>query len=228
MQVVILAGGLGKRLGHLTSNIPKPMISIKEKPFLWYLIKYLKKQCLKEILICTGYKAERITSYFKDGSKFGVDVKYSHEKNPLGTGGALKNAERYLNEEFMLLNGDTFIPLNFKNLINYFKNSSGKNIIVVNKDKQVHGNIKINGEKMVIGYDKVQKKFKYNDCGVQVFRKEIIKLIPRNRIVSLENDIFPLLIRKNNLVAFEAKTDFFDLGTFEGLHRFKKVVDKYF
>ncbi len=228
MQVVILAGGLGTRLRPLTYKIPKPMIEINGKPFLEYLIRYLKIYNLKDILICTCYLSEKIVSYFKNGSKLGVRIKFSNEEQPIGTGGALKNAEMFLNDKFILLNGDTFIPLDYKELIRYHKNSSGKNVIVVNKNKKSQGNIMINKDKIVTKYNKKEKNLGYNDCGVQIFGKEVLKLIPKNKKVSLENEIFPLLIKKRKLIAFETKTDFFDLGTFESIEKFKAVIKSYF
>ncbi|MBI2646935.1 NTP transferase domain-containing protein [Candidatus Woesearchaeota archaeon] len=226
MQAVILAGGLGTRLRPLTNKIPKPMIEINGKPFLEYLILYLRNQSLRNILILTGYMSEKVISYFKDGSLFDVKIKYSNEKKLLGTGGALKNAQRYLNKEFVLLNGDTFIPLNYHELIDYYKKIN-KNIIVVNRNKKYQGNIMLKN-RFVVKYDKVNKNLSCTDCGVQIFRKDIIKLIPKNKYVSLENEIFPLLINKKDLIAFETKENFFDLGTFEGVDRFKGGVGNYF
>ena len=228
MQAVILAGGIGTRLRPLTYKTPKPMMEINGKPFLEYLIMYLKSQNLKNILICTGYLAEKIFSYFKDGSAFGVNIQFSNEKNPIGTGGALRNAEMFLNDKFILLNGDTFMPLDYNELISYYKNSNDKNVIVVNKNKKSQGNIMVNHDKIVTAYNKTEKKLGYNDCGVQIFRKEILRLMPKNKKVSLENEIFPLLIKKKKLIAFETETDFFDFGTFESLKKFNIMAEEYF
>ena len=228
MQAVILAGGIGTRLRPLTYSIPKPMVEINGKPFLEYLIIYLKSQNLKNILICTGYMSEKISSYFKDGSAFGVNIQFSREESPIGTGGALKNAEMFLNDKFILLNGDTFIPLDYNELISYYKKSAPKNIIVVNKNKKSQGNIMINDDKLIMEYDKTKKRYGYNDCGVQIFGKNILKFIPKNKNVSLENEIFPLLIKRKKLIAFETKTDFFDLGTFDGMNKFKIAVSDHF
>ena len=86
----------------------------------------------------------------------------------------------------------------------------------------------VNHDKIVTAYNKTEKKLGYNDCGVQIFRKDILRLIPKNKKVSLENEIFPLLIKKKKLIAFETKADFFDFGSFEGLDKFKIAADKYF
>ena len=226
MQVVILAGGLGTRLRPLTYKIPKPMVKINGTPFLEYLVSYLRNQGLRNILICTGYMSEKIVSYFKNGSKFGINIKYSHEKSLTGTGGALRNAKRFLNKEFILLNGDTFIPLDYNKLIGYHK-KLGKNIIVINKNKKSQGNIMIDNKNIATKYDKIKKNLGYNDCGVQIFRKEIVKFIPKNKVVSLENNVFPLLIKNKDLIGFETKQNFFDLGTVEAIKRFESVINKF-
>lgn len=228
MQVVILAGGIGTRLRPLTYDAPKPMLGINKKPFLEYLIIYLKKQGLNKILICTGYMSDKIISYFKDGSKFGVNIQYSDEGNPIGTGGALKNAESMLEEEFILLNGDTFMPLDYNELMNYYSSANDKNVIVVNKNENSRGNITIDNEKNVLEYDENKKNLEHMDCGVQIFKKRVLEFTPKNKKFSWENEIFPLLIKKKDLIAYETNINFFDIGTFGGVEKFKNKIHTYF
>ena len=103
MQVVILAGGLGIRLRLLTQSLPKPMVLIKGKPFLEYQLEMLKKNGFEDFILCTGYLGEKIEEYFDNGEKMGIHIKYSKENTPLGTGGALKNAQKLLENEFVLI-----------------------------------------------------------------------------------------------------------------------------
>ncbi|MCJ7509172.1 MAG: sugar phosphate nucleotidyltransferase, partial [candidate division Zixibacteria bacterium] len=116
MQALILCGGLGKRLRPLTRKIPKSMLPVAGKPFLEYLIKLLKQNGIKEIILCTGYLHNKLKDYFGDGEKFGVNIQYSREHFPLGTGGAIKNAEKLIKSRFFVLNGDSYINLNLKSL----------------------------------------------------------------------------------------------------------------
>ena len=121
MQTIILAGGLGTRLRPLTNTIPKPMIHINGKPYLEYQIEYLKRFNLIDILILVGYLGESIESYFGDGKHFGVNITYSYEKEPLGTAGGIKNAEENITEnEFLLLYGDSFLPINLTEFTDFF------------------------------------------------------------------------------------------------------------
>ena len=103
-QAVILAGGFGTRLAHVVNDVPKPMAQIKDKPFLDYIIESLKKQGFNNFVFLTGYKAKIIEDYYKD-LKNAVFVK---EENALGTGGAILNAYKYLEDDFFVINGDTF------------------------------------------------------------------------------------------------------------------------
>ena len=96
MQIVILAGGLGTRLGKLTRNTPKSLVRISGKPFLEYQLEFLKKGGIENILLCTGHMEEQIERYFGSGRKYGVNIKYSREDKPLGTAGALKQASVFL------------------------------------------------------------------------------------------------------------------------------------
>jgi len=114
MKVVILAGGYGKRLRPMTDKTPKPLLPVSGKPILFWQIKWLKHFGLKEIILCVGHLKERIIEEIGDGEKYGVNVEYAIEEKPLGTGGALKNAEKILSEEdrFLMVNGDILTDLN--------------------------------------------------------------------------------------------------------------------
>ena len=229
MQVVILAGGLGTRLRPLTYQIPKVMVPIKGKPFLEYILELLKKNNFKNIVICAGYLGEQIKNYFRNGEKIGMNILYSfeNEKNLLGTGGALKNAQKILEKEFIIVNGDTFLDIDFQDLISYFHKQQKLGIMVVfqNQPKIMRNNIEINSKNEVINYDK-KKEGKANcvNAGVQVFKKDILKLISPNKKISLEEEIFPILIQKKEMSACHANQRFYDIGTFKQLKQFNNQI----
>ena len=106
MIAVIMAGGKGTRIQSINKEVPKPMITILNKPILEYEIEVLKNQGIKDIILVVGYLKEVITGYFKNGEKFGVNISYIEENEPLGTAGALYYLKNELNEDFLLLNGD--------------------------------------------------------------------------------------------------------------------------
>ncbi|RTJ15512.1 D-glycero-D-manno-heptose 1-phosphate guanosyltransferase [Campylobacter jejuni] len=115
MQAIILCGGLGTRLKSVIKDIPKPMAPINNKPFLEFIFEYLKKQGVKEIILAVSYKYEAIQEYFKD-EFLGIKIKYSIEKELLGTGGAINEALKFIKNEAYVLNGDTFFDIDLSKL----------------------------------------------------------------------------------------------------------------
>ena len=117
MQAIILAGGLGTRLRSVVSDRPKPMALVAGKPFLEYVLQGLKKSGIDDIIFAVGYKGGMVEEYFGDGSRFGVRARYAYEEELLGTAGAIKNAGKYVtDEQFFVLNGDTFYQMDFGEL----------------------------------------------------------------------------------------------------------------
>ena len=230
MQAVILAGGKGTRLRPLTYQIPKPMAPVAGKPFLEHLILYLKQFKINVIIICAGSLWDKITNYFNDGKKWQISIKYSIEKDKLlGTGGALKQAEDLLDNEFIILNGDTFLPINYYEIIDYFQAANCQAMITVydnSKETLAPGNIALDN-KLIIEYNRKEKleHLKYIDAGVGFYQKSILNLIPSNRIVSLEEEIFPLLISKKQLIGYPINTKFYDIGTADKLNIFEKYLN---
>ena len=114
MQTVIILGGFGTRIRSIEKNMPKSMIDVNGKPFLYHLLAYLNSNGINNFLLLTGYKSEAIKKFFKNGKELGYRINYSIEKKPLGTGGAVINAYNLLSENFILLNGDTYYFFDLK------------------------------------------------------------------------------------------------------------------
>ena len=121
MMALILAGGRGERLRPLTDKIPKPLLPVKGKPLLEWQVELLKKYRINEIMICGHYMFDKIKEYFGTGARFGVNIKYIYEEVPLGTGGAMKNAESEINSTVVVIYGDIFTDINIKNLLTFHK-----------------------------------------------------------------------------------------------------------
>jgi len=230
MQTVILAGGIGKRLMPLTKDVPKPMVPILGRPFLEYQIRWLKSNGIREILLLTGYQGDKIQSYFKDGSSLGVTLTYSHESNPLGTGGSLKLAEDKLESSFLLVYGDSFLPIDIDGLVQRFLDVDKAGMIVVSENQQhdtgIPNNIDLDKKGFVVRYKKDSKEsfLNYIDAGVSVFKKEVIDFIPKRKKVSLEEEIFPLLIKNQELMSYITRQPFYDIGTQERIKRFEEFL----
>ena len=121
MKAVILAGGKGTRLKPYTTVFPKPLMPIGDKPILEIVVRQLKSHGFDEIIITVGHLAELIMTFFGDGSKVGVKIKYSREDKPLGTAGGLGLIKKALNETFLMMNGDVLTTLDYSDLVNYHK-----------------------------------------------------------------------------------------------------------
>jgi len=225
MQIVVLCGGKATRLYPLTKKIPKSMIKISGKIFLEHQIDLLKKNGLSDIVLCVGYKAEQIKKYFGDGKNFGVEIKYSSDKKKLlGTGGALKKAENLLEDSFLVMYGDSYLPFNFQKAIKFFKKSNKLGLMTVfkNLNKYEPSNVEVE-KNLVKSYSKKRKtkKMKYIDYGVIIFKKEALKFIPKNKVYNLSK-LLQTLIKKKQLLTYPAEKRFYQIGSPEGLEEFKK------
>jgi len=226
MQTVILAGGRGTRLSPITDTMPKPMVAVNNKPFLEYVLLMLKMNALEKILLCVGYLGDKIEAYFGEGRRLGMEIKYSYEKEALGTAGALKLAEDLLGEEFLVLYGDSYLDIDYRDFIDFFENHKTTGSIVIYDnvlgDTGVKNNIAIDGDIITMYEKNIEgSSLKYVEAGASIFRKGLLALIQKNRFVSLENEIFPILIKNKELIGYKSKTRFCDIGTLERLDYFK-------
>jgi NDP-sugar pyrophosphorylase family protein len=226
-QVVILAGGRGKRLDSITEKIPKPMVDVNNSPFLEILIKMLHRQGFSKFLILTGYLSNKIMEYFADGTKLGVSINYSTEIEFLGTAGGLKNAEKFLENEFLLINGDTFLEIDYDKYIKYSQKHSKLCSMICYNGKLYDGinyNLKLD-KNYVLNYSKSLSDREFNavDAGVYFMKKDIITKINKN-IASLEEDVFPLLITEKQISGYISTEKFYDIGTVNKLNIFEKFI----
>src|SRR3990167_5588043 len=144
-KALILAGGMGSRLGKLTKDKPKPMMRVNSKPILYHLINGLKIHGIKDIHISIGYKSDKIIDYFGSGYKFGVKITYHKEDKPLGTGGAIKNIASKWKEPFYLLWGDNLANINYIELMKEFTKQKTRLLVTLThrEDVENYGVVKI-------------------------------------------------------------------------------------
>ena len=226
MQVVILCGGKGTRLMQLTADTPKSMIRVKGKPFLHHQIKLLRKNGIRDIVLCVSYLAEQIMEYFGDGSHLGVDLKYSVEDTPLGTGGALIKAGHLLRDEFFVMYGDSYLPVDFGEVMSFFKKHEKLGLMVVfkNNGQYEKSNISIDGI-FIKEYNKINpKNMVYIDYGLSILKKEALNSFPKDKVISFEEEIRQKLIEQKQLLAFEVNERFYEIGSPKGLEEFRKYI----
>lgn len=228
MQIVILTGGKGTRLKPLTDSLPKPMIPVCGKPFLEYLVDYARAQGFSKILFLVGYRAQAIVDHFKNGRKFGVTIDYSYEKNLMGTAGALRRAGDKLDKEFILLNGDTFVPLEYKEITGKFRsgNKIGTVLLCRSRNAGKAGNIKIGRGGNITAVNCRVAPFIH--AGVAVYKKTLLNYIPVDKFCDMETAVYPGLIKDKQLDAVIFKKRFYDMGTFEGIEKLGTFLEDEF
>ncbi len=217
MKAVILAGGLGTRLLPYTKTLPKPMLPLGKKPILEYVIKWIKKNGVRDIVLCVSYKHEKIKSYFQDGKKFGVNIEYAVTKKPLATAGQLKTAEQFVNDTFVCVYGDSIFDFNLKNMILEHKRKKSSITMslynykfqlkygVINTKK--NGNITTWNEKPIFN-SKI-------NMGCYVFESEIFSFIPKNKQHGMDTVIKQIISKKKRVSSFISKREFIDIGNKE-------------
>jgi len=211
--VAILAGGFGTRLGKLAQGLPKPMIAINGRPYLERVIESFARCGLRDIVLLTGYRAEVIEEHFRDGKKFGVNIAYSRETEPLGTGGAIREARAHLGERFVMTYGDVLRYFDYDRFVTAH---DGPCLAVY--PRRTIGNADVDGDR-IIRFDKRAPELPYIDAGFSLMPSSVIDLLPPSGPCSFEETIFPLLAAERRLAAEIVDRNFFDIGTPEELAR---------
>jgi len=184
MKAVILAGGKGTRLRPFTYVIPKPLMPIGEQPIIEIILQQLKSNGFDEVIISTGYKANLIKMFLENAQiKYGLNITYSNEEEPLGTIGPLSLIKDKLNETFLLMNGDTLSTINYDELIKYHKKSGNIATISLHK-RDIYidfGIAKLDGVNIVDYIEKPTHTY-FVSMGVYVFEPEVLKYVPNKKL----------------------------------------------
>jgi mannose-1-phosphate guanylyltransferase len=203
---VILAGGLGKRLRPITDERPKPMIEVCDRPIIEWQIRWFKNHKIDEIVICVGYLKERIIDYIGSGSRFGVRVGYAVEEEPLGTGGALKNARSLIEsargEGFFMVNGDILTDLD-PNVLKHTRNSA----LALVPLKSPYGVIELDKNGLVTGFvEKPLINDRWINAGVYFFTSNVFDILPDHG--NIETSALPVMAQNRNLMGVTFSTSF--------------------
>ena len=225
-KVLILAGGRGTRLSPLTDSIPKALVMVHGKTLTEHLIDLFKKYGVINICISVGYLKEKIIDYFKDGSAFGVKIRYIEENVPLGTAGPLKLARYYFNETFIVSNGDELKKIEIDKMYELHKKENAIATIALTNvdDPSQYGVAIVENNRIKAFVEKPSRDSALSNlinAGFYIFEPEIIKLIP-DGCAMLERDVFPKLAGKGKLFGFQFNGQWFDTGNFNRLDLARK------
>lgn len=221
MEAIILAGGFGTRLKHIVSDVPKPMAPINNKPFLEFILDYLKKYNFSKVIMAVGYKSKYIKEYFENSYK-GMEIVYSDEDNPLGTGGAIKKALLNTGEErIFILNGDTFFDCNLNEMRITHESSTCDITIAVKKmdDYSRYGSVVIKDNKIIKFVEKQKTNEGIINGGIYLINKKIFDEIQEKEF-SFEQIILESLMY--SMCAYESNGYFIDIGVPEDYYKAQK------
>jgi len=220
VKAILLVGGEGTRLRPLTYTIVKAMVPILNRPFIEYVFRYLSSHKIREIILAMGYKPDCITDYFGDASQLGTELIYSVETEPLGTAGAVKNAEQHIDDAFFVMNGDIFTDLDLTEMLRFHKNKNAKVTIALAPvdDPTRFGVVETDSTQRVTRFVEKPKPEQITsnmiNAGVYIIERDILNRVPQGKRCMFERDVFPTLLSEGKPV-FGYATDAYwiDTGT---------------
>lgn len=211
MKVVILAGGLGTRLGALARGLPKTMIMVAGRPYLEFVLDAFASCGLREFVLLVGHHADVIEAHFRHGDAFGVRIEYSREKELLGTGGAIREAGHLIGDRFLLTYGDVLRRFDYDR----FVDEHPANCLAIYPRIREGNTDASNG--VVTHFDKKATNLPYVDAGFSVMRRDVVDLLPAEGACSFEEQVYSTLAARRELEAEIVNHDFYDIGTPEEL-----------
>jgi D-glycero-alpha-D-manno-heptose 1-phosphate guanylyltransferase len=230
VPAVLLVGGMGTRLRSVIPSTPKPLAPVGNNSFLELLVRQLRHQGIRRLVMCTGYLADQIEDEFNDGRSWDIQIEYSKEPCPLGTAGAIKLAQRHLSDSptFLVMNGDSFLETDFHQLIKFHHEREGLATIAAMQvtDGARYGRVHMSPDGRVVGFEE-----KTGDpaaglvsAGVYVFNRAVFDHIPEGPS-SLEKNVFPRLL-SHGIYALVQRGMFIDIGTPDDYAQAQELCDR--
>jgi NDP-sugar pyrophosphorylase family protein len=239
IPVAVLAGGLATRLRPITEKIPKSLVPVAGKPFLAHQLELLHSRGIRRAVLCVGYLGEMIQHEFGDGKKFGVKLDYSFDsprRSPteaggpklLGTGGAIKRALPKLGEEFFVLYGDSYLPVDYAPIAEFFHRSGKSGLMTVyrNEGKFDTSNVVFRDGEIVV-YDKKSKlpEMRHIDYGLSLFKSSVFDAYAADQVFDLA-EAMGKLVRAKRLAGYEVPERFYEIGSPAGLAELEALLQK--
>jgi mannose-1-phosphate guanylyltransferase len=222
MQALILAGGEGTRLRPLTSTMPKPVVPLVDRPFIVYMLEWLRRHGVDDVVLSCGFMADGVRSVLGAGDQLGIRLRYLEEPRPLGTGGALKFAEELLDERFFMLNGDVLTDMDLTaQLAQHERSGARATLALVGvEDPSSYGLVRLQDDRSVIGFVEKpgpeQIDTNLINAGAYILEREILGgMPPAGTNISIEREVFPKLVG-HGLFGWPSTGYWLDIGTPDG------------
>ena len=229
IPVAILAGGLATRLRPITEKIPKSLVPVAGKPFLAHQLALLHARGIRRVVLCVGYLGEMIQHDFGHGSAFGLQLEYSFDgPQLLGTGGAVKQALPLLGDEFFVLYGDSYLPVEYRSVAEFFRRSGKLGCMTVyrNEGRYDTSNVVFGAGEIAV-YDKKNRKpeMRHIDYGLSLFKASVFNSYPPNQPFDLAA-VMGKLVQEKQLAGYEVHERFYEMGSPAGLAELEKLLQK--
>lgn len=228
IPALVLVGGQGTRLRPAVSDRPKPMAEAQGRPFLEWLLLYLKAQGLTRLVFASGHLSEWIDAHFGDGSAWGLSIEHSVEESPLGTGGAIRLAAPLLSAgRFFLINGDTLFAANLSELLEAHEAQGAALTLALHhvNDNSRYGRVRLSGQRL-IGFEEkpATPTPSWINGGTFLLERNILERFPQTARFSFEQDVLPGLIRDTTCIGVKQRAYFVDIGLPETYHAFAQDI----
>jgi mannose-1-phosphate guanylyltransferase len=218
MQAVILVGGEGTRLRPLTSTLPKPLVPLVDRPFIVYMLEWLRGHGVDDVIMSCGFLADSVREALGDGSQLELSLRFVEEPDPRGTAGAVKHAAPMLEERFLVLNGDVLTDIDLTGQIAQHERTGARATLalVPVADPSAYGLVLLDGQRAVTEF--IEKPSAEDapgnliSAGAYVLEREILDLVPEGRKVSIEREVWPLLVG-DGLYGYPSTGYWLDIGT---------------
>lgn len=230
--VAVLAGGMGTRIRHLLPNLPKPLAPVFGQPFLEWILRFISKQRLTNVVLSTGYLAEKIEHFLKNADSKCLNLQCVKESLPLGTAGGVVNAIdgcKYEFETVLVLNGDSLVLTDLAPMFDCLDDNSvdaallGVRVV----DATRYGTLDVSNDNFLLGFKEKQPGFGLINAGVYLFRRQVLDFLPRGEAISFELNVFPRLLEENiRIKVIEVEAPFIDIGTKETLVEADAFIEK--
>ena len=220
LKAVILVGGPGTRLQPLTNDRPKSVLPVLNRPFMEYTFAYLRRFGIEDIILTLNYLPEIIRGYLGDGSRYGVRLTYCYEEEPMGTAGAIKNAEGYLDGTFVVLNGDIFTDLDLNDMMQLHRSKDARTTISLQwvEDPSAFGVVETDNERKILRFIEKpplsEATTNWINAGIYIMEPEVLKYVPANEHYMVERGLFPTLLNTGEPVyGYQFRGYWLDMGT---------------
>jgi NDP-sugar pyrophosphorylase family protein len=217
-KAVVMAGGFGTRMKELTKDTPKPMLPLKGKPILEYTIDMCKRYGITDIAISVHYLGHKIKEYFGDGSRFGVNIIYFEEPEPLGTAGVLRLYKEWLNEPFLMCNADELKDVNLHAMYEQHVKSGAwaSDALTRVEDPSQYGVVELTESNKIVRFVEKPKREEAPsnliNAGLYIIDPAVVNMVPQG-FCMIEKDIFPKLAEQGKLRGFVFEGQWYDTGT---------------